>query len=75
MWRERAIATWANATIGISDGSLTVKGKLRPEGSLSEGFFHTRWAEPFDVSEWLVAWPTAFRLEVLRRVGIEALME
>ncbi|WP_258881576.1 hypothetical protein [Paenibacillus sp. sptzw28] len=28
---------------------------------------------PFDVSEWLVAWPTAFRLEVLRRVGPELL--
>ena len=48
------------------------QGKLRPEGSQGEGYFHTRWAEPFDVSEWLVAWPTAFRLEVLRRVGMEA---
>lgn len=75
MWRERALAAWANATIGISDGSLMINGKLRPEGSQSEGFFHTRWAEPFGVAEWLVAWPTAFRLEVLRRVGMEAVGE
>jgi hypothetical protein len=72
MWRERALAAWANATIGISDGSLMIKGKLRPRGSQDEGYFHTRWAESFHVSEWLVAWPTAFRLEVLRRVGMEA---
>ncbi len=75
MWRDRALAVWANATIGISDGSLMVKGKLRPEGSQGEGYFHTRWGEPFDISEWLVAWPTAFRLEVLRRVGMEAVGE
>lgn len=72
MWRERAVAVWANATIGISDGNLIINEKLRPEGSQSEGFFHTRWAKTFGVSDWLVAWPTAFRLEVLRRVGIEA---
>ncbi|MFC5471814.1 hypothetical protein ACFPPD_24360 [Cohnella suwonensis] len=75
MWRERALAAWANATIGISDGSLTVMGKLRPEGSQDEGFCHTRWKDPFEVTQWLVAWPTAFRLEVLRRVGVEALRE
>jgi hypothetical protein len=71
MWRSRAQAVWANATIGISDGSLTIMGKLRPVGSQDEGFFHTRWGDPFNVSQWLVAWPTAFRLEVLRRVGPE----
>ncbi|AFH62782.1 hypothetical protein ACVNS2_19190 [Paenibacillus caseinilyticus] len=75
IWRDRAIAAWANATIGISDGSLTLMGKLRPEGSQDEGFLHTRWGDKFNVSQWLVAWPTAFRLEVLRRVGMEVVEE
>lgn len=67
VWRERAMAAWNNATIGVSDGTLEVMGRLRPEGSQDEGFMHTRWRNPFNVSEWLVAWPTAFRLEVLRK--------
>jgi hypothetical protein len=68
-WRQRARAAWAQATIGISDGRLHVAGKLRPPGSQDEGAFHTRWAprgQEGGVSEWLVAWPTAFRLAVLR---------
>lgn len=72
-WRERARAAWTNATIGISDGSLVVMGKPRPEGSQDEAFFHTRWGNMFNVSQWLVAWPTAFRLEVLRRVDPKVL--
>jgi hypothetical protein len=54
--------------IGVSDGQLEVMGKKRPVGSQDEGFYHTRWYHPFDVSQWLVAWPTAFRLEVLRKL-------
>ncbi|WP_051621192.1 hypothetical protein [Paenibacillus sp. UNC451MF] len=65
-WIQRAKAAWVNGTIGVSDGTLEVSGKPRPAGSQDEGFFHTRWGMPFDVSEWLVAWPTAFRLETLR---------
>ena len=65
-WRERALAVWANGSIGISDGDLVVMGKRRPVGSQDEGFLQTRWLHPFSVSQWLVAWPTAFRLEVLR---------
>jgi hypothetical protein len=67
MWRERAVAAWANASIGISNGDLVVMGKKRPYGSQDEGFLHTRWLQPFAVSQWLVAWPSAFRLEVLRQ--------
>ncbi|WP_163538209.1 hypothetical protein [Gracilibacillus sp. YIM 98692] len=69
MWKERARAVWNNATIGISDGSLEILGKKRPAGSQDEAFFQTKWGfrnGGFSVSEWLVAWPTAFRLEVLR---------
>jgi len=67
IWRERALAVWSNATQGISDGKLIIMGKERPVGSQDEGFYHTRWKNTFQVSEWLVAWPSAFRLEVLRR--------
>ena len=67
MWRERAVAAWANASIGISNGDLVVMGKKRPYGSQDEGFLHTRWLLPFAVSQWLVAWPAAFRLEILRQ--------
>jgi len=66
IWRDRGIAVFNNATIGISDGSLSVMGKKRPVGSQDEAFMHTHWGEPYSVSQWLVAWPTAFRLEVLR---------
>ena len=66
-WRERALAAWANASIGISDGDLVIMGKKRPYGSQDEGFLHTRWLQPFAVSQWLVAWPAAFRLETLRQ--------
>jgi hypothetical protein len=66
IWRERALAAWANGMNGISNGDLVVLGKKRPAGSQDEGFCHTRWLFPSSVSEWLVAWPTAFRLETLR---------
>ncbi|NOU92761.1 hypothetical protein GC093_05890 [Paenibacillus sp. LMG 31456] len=74
-WIQRARAAWVNGSIGISDGTLKVMNKLRPVGSQDEGYYHTRWGflterheQPFDVTEWLVAWPTAFRLEVLRHL-------
>jgi hypothetical protein len=66
IWRQRALATWHQSTMGLSDGSLTLKGITRPPGGQDEGFFHTRWGgEPGDVSDWLVAWPTALRLITL----------
>lgn len=77
LWSARARAIWVNALQGISDGTLALLGKPpRPRGSKDEGFLHTRWGVPgqdggfgqyFSVSQWLVAWPCAFRLEVLRR--------
>ncbi len=68
IWRQRAQAAWAHGTIGISDGRLIVLGKQRPAGSQDEGVFQTRWRNYGSVSEWLVAWPTAFRLATLRRL-------
>ena len=79
-WKERAVAIWRNAAQGISDGTLRIRPTgVRPEGSCDEGILHTRWGYNlpnatdgvtiFGVSQWLVAWPCAFRLEVLRKCG------
>lgn len=71
-WHERAIAFWDGANQLISDGTLAVWGQTRPAGSQDEAIFHTRWGRPkiteFKPSGWLPAWPTAFRLEVLREL-------
>jgi hypothetical protein len=68
MWRERALAVWQNGLQGISDGTLAILGQQRPAGGQDEAFFQTRWHTFGSVSEWLVAWPTAFRLETLRKL-------
>lgn len=69
-WKERAIAFWCNACQGISDGTLFLNQRIRPAGSQDEAIFHTRWgrhtSKPFSTSQWLPAWPCAFRLENLR---------
>lgn len=64
-WEERANAVFNNSTQLISDGTLTVFGKTRPLGSQDEGMLHTRWGREYSVSQWLVAWPCAFRLQNL----------
>lgn len=84
-WKERALAIWINGSQMISDGTLCVTPTgPRPAGSCDEGYIHTRWANSrahekdgkrtgwggsFDVTQWLVAWPCAFRLETLRKSG------
>ena len=72
-WRERAAALWCAASQGISDGTLFINRRLRPAGSQDEAIFHTRWGRkisgPFGLSQWLPAWPCAFRLEDLRRLS------
>ena len=69
-WKERAVAFWCNACQCISDGTMYINGRLRPAGAQDEAIFHTRWGRygvpPFSPSQWLPAWPTAFRLENLR---------
>lgn len=70
-WKERALAFWCNACQGVSDGTLFVNGRLRPAGSQDEAVCHTYWRRnstpAFCPTQWLAAWPSAFRLEVLRR--------
>ena len=70
-WKERALAFWCNATQCVSDGTLVINGRIRPTGSQDEAVFHTRWRRqsgaPFMPSQWLPAWPCAYRMENLRR--------
>ena len=65
MWRERARALWYNGIQLLSDGTLVVKGRVRPAGSQDESIRHTRWGRPdnryFVTSEWCTAWQGTFR--------------
>ncbi|MBQ1934137.1 MAG: hypothetical protein II370_03965 [Clostridia bacterium] len=69
-WKEKGIAFFANACQCISDGTMYVNRRVRPAGAQDEAIFHTRWGRfgvpPFSPSQWLPAWPSAFRLEILR---------
>lgn len=78
-WKERALAFWCNATQGVSDGTLYVGGRLRPAGSQDEAISHTRWRRnstpAFSPTQWLSAWPCAFRLENLRWIEDWSLLD
>jgi hypothetical protein len=67
-WWERAKAIWRNGCQGVSDGTLVVNGRTRPKGSQSEAYQVTRQGPMGNVYDWLVAWPTSFRLEVIRKL-------
>ena len=70
-WKNRALAMWKNSSIGISDGNSGVHNIIRPVGSQNEAYFHCNWS--FEntnnrrgmLNDWLVCWPTAFRLIIL----------
>lgn len=70
-WTERARATWLNAICCISDGTTVINGLERPRGGQNEAYFHCTWAfeghneKSLTLNNWLVAWPTAFRLVTL----------
>ena len=70
-WLKRARAVWRNGCQHISDGSLVIDGRLRPEGSQDESYTVTRQGKRGIASGWLVAWPGSFRMEVLRRLKNE----
>ncbi len=66
MWAQRAHAAWRNGADGVSDGTMTPDGRPIPKGGQHEarglgGSFQ-------GLYQWLVAWPTAFRLENFRRI-------
>ena len=64
-WRTRARALWYNGTELLSDGTLVIKGRVRPAGSQDESIRHTRWGRPdkkyFTTSEWLSHWQGTYR--------------
>lgn len=55
----------------VSGGTLSVAGRVRPAGSQDEAVYHTRWSRrtlgPYQPTQWLVAWPGAFRMDILRK--------
>jgi len=69
MWREMARALWYNGTQLISDGTLTIEGRVRPAGGQDESVRHTRWGRTdmrFHVTSWnLCNWMGAFRMVAL----------
>ena len=74
IWHEKAMAIWTNGCQLISDGNIVVNGRLRPVGSQNEAFFNCRWGfgglpGKSRINNWLVAWPCAFRLEILRKLN------
>jgi hypothetical protein len=67
IWEEKALAAWANGCQVIADGVSEIHGVVRPAGSQTEAYFQTRWGgKQGFFHDWLVAWPSAFRLETLR---------
>ena len=82
-WKQRALAAWYNGIQVISDGNLEIYPEdVRPAGASDEGFMHTHWGRSgqaektgwpgcYETTRWLVAWPCAFRLEVLRKFILE----
>lgn len=73
IWKQRARALWYNGIQMISDGTMVVRGRVRPAGTQDESIRHTRWGRPdhryFITSEWCSAWQGTFRhydLEVLK---------
>jgi hypothetical protein len=76
IWKEKAKAVWANATQAIADGETKFHGIVRPAGSQTEAYFQTYWVgKPGQINDWLVLWPSAARLEVLRMVDPEVFSE
>ena len=72
IWRQRARAIWYNGIQMLSDGTLTVRGRVRPAGSQDESFRHTRWCRTdnimFTPSEWCTVWQGTFRHAVLQEL-------
>lgn len=87
-WLQRARAVWKNGCQHISDGTTVIDGRQRPKGSQDESYTVTRQGthgrkdgpdalRPESIgiaSQWLVAWPGSFRMEVLRRLKDETEM-
>ena len=67
VWKERALAAWANGNQCVADGKTEYHNVIRPAGSQTEAYYQTYWCgTPGYFADWLVCWMSAFRLEVLR---------
>ena len=74
LWRQRAKALYDNTTQCISDGETPIRGKVRPFGSQNEGFHHCSWGmERGSLNDWLVAWPSSFRLYAISEADMGTL--
>ena len=56
----------------LSDGTLIVRGRVRPAGTQDESFRHTRWGRTDRrhqiSSEWLTAWQHTYRYIALEMI-------
>lgn len=75
LWKQRAKALYDNSTQCISDGKKPIRGKVRPFGSQNEGFLHCNWdMKRGSLNDWLVAWPSSFRLYAISESDMNMLM-
>jgi hypothetical protein len=79
IWRDRAVATYAVATQGMSDGTTQwYGGPIRPRGAQDETFWCSDWGIDYDwaygfdraaprgcTSQWLTMWTHVMLLETL----------
>jgi hypothetical protein len=75
-WKKWAIAQWRNSMIGVSDGTMTVHGILRPASVQNEIFMQSRFlfganCKPGRMNDWLTSWPGAFKLITMRRAQLD----
>ena len=75
IWKEKALAVWANGSQCIADGKKEFHGIVRPAGSQTEAYMQTHWTvqslvfgQPGYFGDFLIAWPGAMRLEILRSI-------
>ncbi len=74
IWNEKAMATWANGNQTVAGDNCIIHNIHRPVGAQNEAFFQARWGgNPTQINDWLVLWPSAFRVETLRTIGLEGL--
>ena len=73
MWKQRARALWYNGQQLLSDGTLVIRGRVRPAGSQDESFRHTRWGRIdrriFIPSEWCTIWQGSYRHQALNLIS------
>ncbi len=73
-WKKRATMLWNNSIQCISRENSPVHNMIRPKGAQNEAFFHCRWgwtgcSDRGNMNDWLVAWPTAYRLYAIDKMA------